>query len=216
MKSWSTNYPRFPCEDCKDLVKWTRLSKRRIFLPFFARTLISHSTVTRVTFEEKSNFKYLTSVKLAFLNFSWGAVYAWLDSKIFCTQLILFQISWFIWCDSRDRLRKGVSEITWFEWLFIQTCKSCQNNFLLNWEPNTLSRFMHKLYTVPSLLCLCVVACRKCYSCDTTVWLVACRKCDLCDTTVWLVWHSSTLNSNTYLYLASEETNCNISKEKFK
>ena len=32
--------------------------------------LLSHSMVTRVTFEEKSKFKCFTSVKLAFLNFN--------------------------------------------------------------------------------------------------------------------------------------------------
>ena len=30
----------------------------------------SHSSVTRVTVEEKSNFKYITSVKLAFFSFN--------------------------------------------------------------------------------------------------------------------------------------------------
>ena len=31
---------------------------------------LSHSMVTRVTFEEKFNFQYITSVKLALLNFN--------------------------------------------------------------------------------------------------------------------------------------------------
>ena len=127
-------------------------------------------------------------------------MHAWSDTKIFSTQLIFFEISWFIWCDSRDRIQKWVFEITWFKWFFHQTYKCDQNKFC--WTRNLTSYpILCISYTVPSLSMLCVVACRK---------------CDSRDTTVWLAWHSSTLNSNTYLYLAFEETNCNISNEKIK
>ena len=76
-----------------------------------------HSSVTRVTVEEKSNFKCIrayqcqTTCSLPQLwfttHFSWGAVHAWSDTKIFSTQLIFFEIPWFIWCDSCDRIQNG-------------------------------------------------------------------------------------------------------------
>ena len=127
-------------------------------------------------------------------------MHAWSDSKIFSTQVIFFEISWFIWRDSRDRIQKWVFEITWFKWLFHQTYKCDQNNFCWTTEPNILPHFMHKLHCAQS----------------SVLSVVTCWKCDSRDTTVWLAWHSSTLNSNTYLYLAFEKTNCNISNEKLK
>ena len=85
-------------------------------------------------------------------HFSWGAVHAQSDTKIFSTQLIFFEISWFIWRDSRDRIQKWVFEITWFKWLFHQTYKCDQNNF---WWTRNLTSYpiLCASYTVPSCLC---------------------------------------------------------------
>ena len=43
---------------------------KMIFISYSYQKLYSHSSVTRVTVEAKSNFKCMTSVKLAFLNFN--------------------------------------------------------------------------------------------------------------------------------------------------